>query len=101
MDIFNRKKVAELEERLEQTKRSLVIVKKERDDIQRDLVRSSDTLKAIQAMQDAIPEDCTPGEYCRACEFVKPYFFCECHSVITGYTCAKGQSCKNFVQNEV
>lgn len=101
MDIFNRKKVAELEKEVQDLNRLLELVKKERDDAQKRVDYLNETLKDVCVVRDDIPADCKPGEYCRACEFVKTYRFSNMYWVATGYTCGKGQSCKNFVQKEV
>ena len=101
MDIFNRKKVEELEKEVQDLNRLLELVKKERDDARKKVDHLNETLKNFIVMRDDIPADCKPGEYCRACEFVKPYQFSNMYGVTTGYTCGKGQSCKNFVQKEV
>lgn len=101
MDIFNLKKVEALEDELDELERKFARVKQERDRLEFELNCSTTALKDIQDMQATIPEDCIPGEYCRACEFVKSYFYHNRHALVTGYTCGKGQSCKNFIQKEV
>lgn len=98
MDIFNIKKVEELERELEKAKRRI-------DGYRHDLSVAEDHIKHLTKIKESIPERCTPGDYCRACEFGKEYFY---HSynygyetTITAYLCNKGNSCPNFVQKKV
>ena len=66
----------------------------------------ADKLKAVSELEESIPEGCTKGPWCKACEFVKTYYYTEYygaysgHSLETIYVCSKGESCKNFIQKE-
>ena len=56
-------------------------------------------------LEDATPEDCKRGEWCKACEFAvcrlvrvqHPNFATRYHTV---YMCGKGESCQHFVQRK-
>lgn len=105
MDIFNRKKV----EKLESVKRGLEY---ENDSLRRALDETLEHLSNLAVIRDKIPEDCTIGSYCSACEFSEPFhcftYVSGCrvdrtysYSPITYYACRKGNICKNFIQKEL
>lgn len=98
MDIFNKKRVAELEMELADVKRA-------RDKY----ITKSANLKAkldeIASLNESIPEDCEKGPWCKACEFVRTfhyneYYGCGNYETNIVYVCGKGKSCKSFVQKE-
>lgn len=108
MDIFNRKQVEELEAEVKRLRG----VEQERDGYKRELLRTEEELKRVIKIKDTIPDGCTPGSYCQACEFVKPYYYnnyiygrllygTSHNTTITGYICGKGDVCKNFTQKEI
>lgn len=108
MDIFNRKRVEELELEVKKLKG----IERERDSFKEELRRTEEELKRVIEIKDSIPGGCTPGSYCQACEFVKPYYYSnhvfsslsyglDYRTTITGYICGKGELCKNFAQKEV
>jgi hypothetical protein len=99
MDIFNHKKVEELEMRLAKAQREADDLRTRNIHLQIDLDSANQTLEEILRVKDSIPEDCVPGSYCAACEFSKKYYFGA--NFKTGYLCNKGKSCKNFVQKEI
>ena len=97
MDIFNSKRVEELERENAYLKRQLC-------EADSRAVSAENALATYLEIRDSIPEDCVQGTYCRGCTFVKEY----CYSatwyhgqVITGYYCGKGKACKNFIQKKV
>lgn len=96
MDIFNRKRVEELEKELEYTQKEL-------DKYKDKLIYANKQLEEVSELQETIPEGCTKGPWCRACEFVKTYRY----DTVSGfghryfYACSKGKSCENFVQKEI
>lgn len=98
MDIFNRRRVAELEKELAQ-------LKDENTDLKHHLDYAESEIKDIMNQKESIPDGCTPGEYCKACVYAKDYLYesyiynCR-HTVITGKMCLKGQACPNFIQKE-
>lgn len=105
MDIFNRKRVEELEEELDRTKRELLMAIKERDGLSREYTLLREELEAAVQLKDAIPENCTPGSYCRACEFSRPLYHYDSRSPLgrgwlEGHICNKAQSCANFIQKD-
>lgn len=103
MDIFNRKRVVELEARL----RGLEDVRRENDELKSMLRRSESELKLALALKNSIPEDCNQGQYCEACTFAKKFnyhtygYFSGHETLISGIMCGKGESCKNFIQKEI
>jgi hypothetical protein len=106
MDIFNHKKVEELEMKLAKAQREADDLRVRNFHLQTDLDSANQTLDEILHVKDSIPEDCVPGSYCAACEFSKKYYFdIKRYSSVAnfkeGYLCNKGKSCKNFVQKEI
>lgn len=98
MDIFNCKRVAELEEELAEVKHS-------RDKYMTMAADLKVKLEEIGKLNETIPEDCEKGPWCKACEFVRTFHYNEYYGygnykVNVAYTCGKGKSCKNFVQRE-
>ena len=96
---------------MKQTKRQRIehleaqIVKKDRE-----IARLEDLLanheirfKKMEKTMESTPEDCKPGEYCRACHFGKAYTMYDRHfrNIRSVYLCGKGGSCDHFVQKEV
>lgn len=106
MDIFNRKRVEELECELKRLK----AIEVERNSYRDCLIQAENDLKKILKEKETLPNDCVPGPYCKACEFVKKYDFDyfvygglyshNHHSIISGYYCGKGGVCNNFIQKE-
>lgn len=98
MDIFNRKRVAELEAKLRDTER-------ERDKYISKVAELAVKLDVISKLEDSKPEDCTKGPWCKACEFAKtihynPSGINHWTNQDAYYGCSKGESCKHFVQKE-
>lgn len=95
MDIFNRKRVKELEEKLHEAKR-------DRDKYIFKAKALTEKLEAIAELKESIPADCTKGPWCKSCEFVRTFH--DAYKDRYGnyysepfYVCGKGESCKNFV----
>lgn len=107
MDIFNCKRVKELERTLAQKDEEIDSLERKNKKLKQMLDDTENEMNKILKLKQTIPEDCTPGEYCRACEFAKPYVYHNYayHSnrrdIITGHLCNKGESCGCFVQKEV
>ena len=63
-------------------------------------------LDAVQQASDTTPVDCTPGKWCRGCEFSKSYRipkfaeYGELGAYDILYVCGKGATCRNFMQRE-
>ncbi len=95
MDIFNRKRIEELEDELYEAEC-------ERVKYRRDIELLTKRLEAMGALEESIPEGCTKGPWCRACEFSRTFHYSPYNSVsyTTFYTCSKGKSCENFVQKK-
>ncbi len=96
MDIFNLQKVEELEREIASLKHELLETKYRANNAEQ-------SLKRFLELRDTAPKDCTSGTYCRACEFVKEFGYRGYWSstILTGYYCGKGVSCKNFIQKKV
>lgn len=59
-------------------------------------------IEDMQKTIESTPEDCVPGEYCRACSFAKMYAVRNtCLELEYVYFCGKAGSCRNFVQGDV
>ena len=57
----------------------------------------------IQKAVDATPDDCKPGEYCKACAFSKVYVIRDFYGgncLVPTYLCNKAGSCEKFVQKK-
>ena len=100
MDILNRKRIEELEEKLYDTER-------ERDKYIAEATILEAKLREIGRLEETIPADCEKGPWCKACEFVKTFHYTEHYgryggtSLETLYVCNKGNYCQNFVQRKV
>jgi hypothetical protein len=100
MDLFNRKRVAKLEEKLRDSELQNSIYSTKVAELRAALEEASE-------LEETIPEDCVKGPWCKACEFVKTIQYSEPCSpyaleVTNGvYVCGKGASCRNFVQKNV
>ena len=94
MDIFNTKRVAELEKEVRE-------LKDKNEKLEAHLSSTNDHLSYILEQKASTPDGCIPGEYCRACEFVKPYYHHDYYTLIEGFLCGKGESCSNFIQKKV
>lgn len=100
MNIFNRKQITELEKKLHTTEL-------ERDKYISKAAEMEVTLEEVSKLEESIPEGCTKGPWCRACEFAKTIHYIEYRgghgfdSLGTIYVCSKGKSCENFVQKEI
>lgn len=105
-DIFGRKRIKSMSQELFLKDKEISSLKRENTDLRDCLSDTENALKNIIAVKETVPEDCIPGEYCRSCEFVKPfryrnYVYNTYKSNIQGYYCGKGESCKNFIQKEI
>ena len=86
-------------------------LKYENERLRNCLTKAEADIESFISLRQDIPDDCTPGSYCKACEFVKTYHFNyyipaylaeHRHDYrATGYICGKGSSCKNFIQKEI
>lgn len=102
MDIFNKKRVAELEKELKKARKELSDARTDATNYRKEL----ETWKELVKFEETIPEECVKGPWCKACEFVKEF---ECYQfdfyghryIEPLYSCGKGESCKNFVQKEM
>lgn len=101
MDIFNRKKIRELEEKLARAQM-------ESNKYRNMAAHLEYRLDGISRVSDNTPEDCKRGHWCAACEFGKVYHYLESYDFSMGiktrnqiYVCGKGESCKNFIQKEI
>lgn len=101
LDIFNKHKVRELEERL-------LNAEMERNRYRNMAIHLENRLDDISKFDETIPEDCKKGPWCAACEFGKAFHYMAhydfgVHSGVTKtfYGCGKGESCKNFIQKEI
>lgn len=98
MDIFNVKKVADLE-------RKLADAEKDRDKYKKRVAEFEDRFEKMGELEESIPSDCVRGPWCKACEFVKTFHVLDYlgygqSTIRTAYVCGKGKSCNNFVQKE-
>lgn len=105
MDIFNRKKVAELEKRICE----LEGVDGENNRLRRELDRLANDLREVLRVKDATPVDCVPSNYCRVCEFgdhIFEHYYASGSTIhrrdystaVSGYVCKRGAICPNFIQ---
>ena len=99
MDIFNRERIRELEEKLHDAEL-------ERDKYIAKAAELDAKLQEIGRIKETIPTDCIKGPWCEACEFVRAFHYNRFYgynnrSLQTIYVCNKGESCKNFVQRKV
>lgn len=98
MDIFNRKKVAELQKTISE-------LRTERDRYQSSIASLENKFEKLGELEETVPEGCVRGPWCKACEFVKTFHHVEYigfgqHTTVTAYACGRGKSCVNFVQME-
>jgi hypothetical protein len=99
MDIFNLKRVEELEEKLHKAER-------DRDKYMSDLATLKLKFDEMGKLEESTPNDCIKGPWCKACEFVREFHHVEYYgmgnyNITPAYVCSKGVSCNNFVQREV
>ena len=90
--MFSSKKIRELEAELEKKDREINKLKNELDVYR---IKVAD----MEAYSNTTPPDCVRGNWCKACEFVKPYYirgYLSSYSD-TIYVCGKGKSCEHFV----
>lgn len=95
MDIFNKKKIAELEK--DNSRKDQKIHR-----LEDELAVLKIKLSEIQQYANTTPTDCIRGEWCKACEFCKSFYVLN-YPIYQGntiYICGKGESCKHFVQKE-
>lgn len=103
MDIFNRKRVKELEEEVKKLQREKAKLQWELDGSKHMVNNLRNSLADVIHYNETVPEDCKRGTWCAGCEFSKRL------TIWTGYPmhsenyhkCLKGESCPNFVQKEV
>lgn len=99
MDIFGRKRIAKLETQLCE-------VEKECYEYADKLAELTVTFKELGELQGCEPEGCVRGPWCKACEFVKTFYYTEHFgfgnfSTTTAYVCGKGKSCEHFIQKKL
>lgn len=95
MDIFNRKKVAELEKKLKEAEEM-------NSDLKRHLESAEYEIRDLVNQNETRPNDCVTGKYCNACVYAKKYeyesyIYGGRHAIIDGIMCLKGQVCPNFI----
>lgn len=106
MDIFNWKRVEELEHQLCKMRD----IEDENANLRKCLDKATAEITRLLDMQQSVPEDCKRGDWCVSCAFGKEHVS-DVHVSVSrhspGYTythrswlCTKGESCKNFVQKE-
>jgi hypothetical protein len=96
MDIFNRKKLAELQNTISE-------LRAERDRYKMCTAELESKFEKMGELEETVPDGCVRGPWCKACEFVKTFHHVEYvgfgqHTTVTAYACGKGKSCSNFVQ---
>ena len=106
MGISKFKSINELEDKI----RELEGVNAENERLRRALQDMQQDFQEVLTLQKSIPEDCTPGEYCKACGFGKEIYHNYRVSgftvrrgydeVVKGYICNRAAVCKNFIQKE-
>ena len=106
IDIFNLKKIKAMSQELFLKDKEIARLKGENTDLKNCLDDTENAMKNIISVKKTVPEDCIQGEYCRSCEFVKTFLHYNYipnvrKSIIKGYFCGKGESCKNFIQKEI
>ena len=108
MDIFNKKKIAELEKTIEDQKKTIArlncdveTISSIREDLERDVADAYKKVIDIQNTLDKTPSGCEPGRQCIACEFGKAYYIPTRRRGYGDYIyiCGKAESCQNFVKN--
>lgn len=95
MDIYNFKKVAELERKLEEANKELNDLRMwQRVQLQK--------YEEMAKLKEEIPESCTRGPWCKACEFSKIYHYTDVWfaSVNDVWFCNKANVCKEFTPKE-
>lgn len=106
MDIFNLKKVEELEQQVKKLEQKLTQANAKNLELQMELSNANSTIDQMSAYVDSTPKDCVRGEWCAACEFGKSFYYnlyyqFDSYQTINRTVCGKGKSCHNFVQKEV
>lgn len=99
MDIFGKKRIAELERELEEATRASYKYARQRDEYK-------EALAEITKDEVIEPDGCIRGPWCAACEFAKEYRILHygtygAYEVEHKHMCGKAQSCKHFVQKEI
>lgn len=101
--MFIRKKIKEVKKEVEKNLdyltendrlRELIISK------DREIHKLEDRIEEIIALQEKKPEGCTPGKYCKSCEFAKKFRHSTGVYIKEYYVCGKGNICSEFVQKE-
>jgi hypothetical protein len=98
--MFNSKKIKVLEEDNDRKVKQISELNNKLIDKDREIHKLKVMLNEITAYKDKIPEDCTPGSYCKSCEFAKKYYYSNGWTIKEYYVCAKSESCSKFVQKE-
>lgn len=98
MDIFNHKKVKELEQKI-------LVIELENKRLINHNAHLVTTIENITEYVDSTPTDCVRGDWCSACEFGTQFLYKEIYGVgncsyETKYVCGKGKSCPNFIHKE-
>ena len=95
MTLTKSQKIKELEAQLEKKDRKIRSLE---DQVAAYQMKFED----IQKAEKAIPTDCKPGEYCKACIFSSTYMFRNRWGDLDRvHFCTKAKSCENFAQKEV
>ena len=95
MDIFNKKRVEELERQLEEVNTELAELRMWKSiQIQK--------FEKMSELKEEIPESCTRGPWCKACEFSKVYHYTDSwySNAYEVVFCNKANVCKEFTPKE-
>lgn len=96
MDIFNKKRVEELERQLEEANKEL-------DDLRMWQRVQLQKFEAMEELKEEIPESCTRGPWCKACEFSRVYHYSDSwlRNTKDVWFCNKAHVCKEFTPKEI
>lgn len=104
MGIFNSDRLEELECYVRK-------LEAENERLKKVLTKAEADIERACRLRQSIPDDCVPGSYCKACEFVTTvrynyyvprYLSGGGHDYrATEFICTKGNVCKNFIQKEI
>lgn len=98
MDIFNKRRVRELEARLTGAER-------ERDKYRSKSSELAAKLDEIIKLMESAPTGCAQGPWCKACEFSRSFHYSEyitsgVYGLKVIHVCGKNKSCEHFIQKE-
>ncbi len=95
MDIFNLKRIEELEQQLEAANRELA-------DLRMWKSIQIGKFEEMAILKEVTPDSCTRGPWCKACEFSKTYHYTDgwYGNVYDVLFCNKANVCKEFMPKE-